>query len=162
MNFLLNCALTNKNNCLHCWLCRGNGCARVGYPGVYARVASSEAIRWIKENACPLSRIDSCSLRLSNNISSPSSTDEDNSYDNQPIPSHSETSSSSSPSPSNTNDDVSNGPNHKPYQPTPSPSPTASPSSSPAPTPQPTSTTNFYDSLVDYWQAAVNWLNNLW
>lgn len=142
-------------------LCRGNGCARAGYPGVYARVASSEAMSWIKETACSLSRLDSCSLRLSNYTTSTPNTNGNHLSDNQPTPSPSETYSSSS-SPSDINDDVSNGLN----QPIPSSSSTfaqtVSPSISPPPTPQPTTTTNFYDSIICYWQATVDWFQNLW
>jgi len=48
----------------------GVGCAEAKYPGVYSRVASSDAVDWLKKEACKLSGIEPCSLTFSSNSTS--------------------------------------------------------------------------------------------
>ena len=56
------------------WFFRGVGCAEARYPGVYSRVASSDALDWLKREACKLSGIEPCSLTFASN-STASNTD---------------------------------------------------------------------------------------
>lgn len=73
---------------------RGVGCAEANFPGVYSRIASPDALSWLKKEACRLSGIKPCKLSLSSN------------YNNQLMPSLTTTALATSTTPISTDNTI--------------------------------------------------------